>query len=80
VRVAAGWTGCLGQLGTVAEPDATIRGSRPGWQEHVRIDTSGTVSYWVEMDIERWVPGVVEGGEFPEDALESAGQGHGRDA
>jgi hypothetical protein len=32
------------------------------------------------MDVAEWVPGVVEAGEFPEDALEPAGHEVGRDA
>jgi hypothetical protein len=32
----------------------------------------------VELDVGEWVAGVVEAGEFPEHALEPAGQEHER--
>ena len=80
VRVTAPWTDCLGALGTIAEPDETIRNSRPGWEGHTRQEKDGSTSYWVEMDVAEWVPGVVEAGEFPEDALEPASHEVGRDA
>jgi hypothetical protein len=80
VRVTAAWTECLGNLGTIAQPDETIRNSRPGWQGDSRLEQNGSRSYWVEMDVTEWVPGVIEAGEFPEDALEPAGHDVGRDA
>ena len=80
VRVTAEWTDCLGQLGTIAQPEEVIRKSRPGWQGYVRVDHDGSLSYWVEMDVAEWVPGVVEAAEFPEDALEPVGHEVKRDA
>jgi hypothetical protein len=78
VRVTAAWTRCLGRLGTVAEPDEPVRNSQPGWEGHTRREHDGAISYWVELDVGEWVAGVVEAGEFPEHALEPAGQEHER--
>ncbi len=80
VRVTAEWTECLGQVGTIANPDESIRGIQPVWCGHVHVGVGGSLSYWVEMDVARWVPGVVTGAEIPEEALEPAGQEATRDA
>jgi hypothetical protein len=80
VRVTAAWTECLGQLGTIAEPDEAIRGIRPDWHGHVRLDSDNAVSYWVEMDVPESVSSFVDAAEFPEDALEPADPDSWRDA